>query len=74
MAQQMGNWGALKSKQNTEEHRKLERMHLANKYRQLEYAPKTLKERQSDRKKSIPEFQTLYRSKSSRPSTIEEEV
>jgi hypothetical protein len=42
MAQQMSNWGAIKSRQASEEHRKLERKLLVNKYTKLEYVPKTL--------------------------------
>lgn len=34
-AQQVANWGGVKGRQNAEEHRKLERMQLANKYRKL---------------------------------------
>jgi hypothetical protein len=37
----MGNWAAIKSRQSTDEHRKLERLALANKYNQLQYVPKT---------------------------------
>lgn len=51
LAQQIGNWGVVKSRQASEEHRKLQRMMLANKYRQLQYVPKTLGERQTARKK-----------------------
>ena len=51
LAQQAANWGAKKGRQNAEEHRKLERMQLANKYKQLEYVPKTLGERQIARQR-----------------------
>jgi hypothetical protein len=45
-------------------------MQFANKFRQLEFVPKTFQER----KKNIPEFETLYRSKSTHPGSIEQEV
>lgn len=35
LAQQAKNWGGIKSRRTTDEHRKLERMQLANKYKQL---------------------------------------
>lgn len=54
LAQQITNWGAVKSRRTTDEHRKLERQLLANKYKMLEYVPKTFEERQKDRKKEIP--------------------
>lgn len=73
-AQQVANWGGVKGRQNAEEHRKLERMQLANKYRKLEYVPKTLEERELSRKRDIPEFQTFYRSKSSHHVPIEQEI
>jgi len=50
----MGNWAAVKSRQMTDEHRKMERTDLANKYTQLKYIPKTFEERQSARKRDIP--------------------
>lgn len=35
LAKQASNWAGIKSKRTAEEHRKLERMQLANKYKQL---------------------------------------
>ena len=73
-AQQMGNWAAVKGRQNAEEHRKLERMQLANKYTKLAFAPTKFEERQSSRKRDIPAFEVLYRSKSFQSLPIEESI
>lgn len=70
MAQQIKNWGAIKSRQASEEHRKLERMLLANKFKKLEFVPKTLEERLTSRRQNIPEFNTFTRSSSEQPRAI----
>lgn len=74
MAQQIKNWGAIKSRQASEEHRKLERMLLANKFKKLEFVPKTLEERLTSRRQNIPEFNTFTRSSSEQPRAIQEEI
>lgn len=71
----MLNWAAIKSKNLSEESRKMERHVLVNKYSDLEYIPKqTFNEKEKARKKDIPSFNMLYRSKSSHPSSIESEI
>jgi|LakMenE18May11ns_1017448.scaffolds.fasta_scaffold7928360_1 hypothetical protein len=74
IASNMKNWAAVKSRINSEMHRNSERRLLANKFKDIQYIPKTFEERQSARKRDIPEFPLFFRSKSSHAGTIEREV
>ena len=49
----MSNWAQVKSKRVTDEHRKLERVSLANKFRQTQFVPKSFEEKHNARKRDI---------------------
>lgn len=51
MAQNMKNWAAAKGRKTAEDHNRVQRKAIVNRYNDLKFAPKTFEERRSIRAK-----------------------